>query len=109
MRVRRADHVPTADLRKHCNNQPCMPDILRSMRLRYMGHVVRREPERYSNQLLFPKYVPGNDAQPKHSNNSIIDSYRQDLEWLGEANALLTKAQDRGQWRALVKHKCCLN
>ncbi len=105
-KVRPADHVTLSNLRQQCHQQPSIPDLLRTYRLRFLGHLARRPTHRLPKQLLFAKFVPdATNGLPKQR-TSIIDTMRMDLEHVEESNGWLELAQDRARWRAMIADKC---
>ena len=84
-----------------------MSSLLRAHRLRFLGHVARREEGRWVKQLLFAHAVPGHGrgvGGQRLTWNKVAERDMQGAPW-GEGD-WYEACQNRGAWRDAVGAYC---
>ena len=102
--VRRSDRVPNSTLFRHAG-VPCMEELLRARRLKWLGHVARMGPERVVKQLLFAREVPGGSRPVGRPHLIWADLARADLATRAdqlEGRDWYTVAMNRQAWASVV-------
>ena len=86
--IRLIDRVTNSEIRERCGQQPDVAALTQQARLRFLGHIVRRKPDREGRQhsarvLLFATHTPKASGLPRRGGHSITDLLNQDLQGLG--------------------------
>ena len=102
--VSRLDRVPNEALFARAG-VPCLSELLRRHRLRWLGHLARMPRDRWAKQLLFAHEVPGGVRRVGRPNRVWADSVREDLanrQGMLGGRDWYSVAQDRAAWQAVV-------
>ena len=106
--IRLIDRVTNSEIRDRCGQQPDVAALTQQARLRFLGHIVRRKPDREGRQhsarvLLFATHTPKASGLPRRGGHSITDLLNQDLQGLGIMSSWYKTASiDRPAWRETV-------
>jgi len=107
--IKLLDRVPNSEVRRRCGQQPDVAAMTRQARLRFLGHIVRRKPDREGRQhstraLLFATHTTKATGPPRRGGHCIIDLLNQDLQDLGITRSWYeTASTNRPAWRETVK------
>jgi hypothetical protein len=100
--ISRLDCVSNEQLYER-TGQPAISTVLRATRLRWLGHLARREESRTVKQLLFAHFVPGGRSRQGGPRKAWHDMARADLKARDcDQSQWYDKAQDRGVWLDIV-------
>jgi hypothetical protein len=102
--ISRLDLVPNAELFVRAG-VPCLSELLRRHRLRWLGHLARMPNERWAKQLLFAHEVPGGSRRVGRPSVVWAGLVREDLanrQVVLAGRSWCTVAQDRAAWKAVV-------
>lgn len=91
------EHVSNEKLYKRAQ-QPSIGALIRCYRLRWLGHVARREDDRVLKQLLFAHSVPGGRVAPGRPPQSWRAIVQKDLEELESQAGWYDLAQVKSEW-----------
>jgi hypothetical protein len=96
------DHVSNEDVYSR-TGQTAMSDILRRQRLRWLGHVARRQDDRVTKQLLFAHSVPGASRARGRPPASWRDIVRKDLKAMHCEATWYEQCQIVADWNRLIE------
>jgi len=106
--IRLTDRIPNSEVRERCGQQPDVATLTRQARLRFLGHTVRRKPDREgrphsTRALLFATHLPTASGPPRKGGHCITNLLNQDLQALGVTRSWYeTASTNRAAWRETV-------
>ena len=116
LRVRLSDRIPVEEIRRRCFNISSLNQVLSSRRLRWFGHVLRRDPEEITRRTLFATQCRSWKAKQYGQYKTWIRTIKKDIEKLGLSavsgirrwnkewlNICSELASDRKAWRASIR------
>jgi hypothetical protein len=77
-------------------------EMLAEHRLRWLGHLARRGPERLVKKLLFAQGVPGGRPAPGGPRLSLADMFMHAVREYGLERVWWETSQDRARWKNLT-------
>lgn len=101
LNITREDRVRNETIRERCQH-PDITTITRSQRLRFLGHIARRDNDRFIKRMLFASHTPLARGNPK-ATRTLIHCFKEDLEVVNRGADWYVECQNRGEWRAMIQ------